>query len=1366
MKLQLRTTLALLTALIGGVTLGQAYNLKSLTSRDGLTNSAILSFGQTESGLMLIGTCDGVNCFDGTRIFPLPSVNGKSVKGNVIENIVVDRNNRGWILTNHGLSTILRTKEPLNMPRFRSARGIKLNAEGRLTVLQDSSLYYNIGNDTIFVRLPLKGGDMADQVLDFSMSSNYFYLFKNGGILRYAIRRDGDNYTLGQRTELSHEKLMMANSDDVDEMMLGGDGQLWKLELETGRRQELVNLSAEIDERGTVSSIRSMGNRLFVCFAASGVVVLEHRGEGYEKYDLGLNVGILSSFKSQGDDMMWIGTDGQGILIFVDEAETRRSVTTDVLRLRQKKPYRAIYKDADGTLWAGTKGDGLLEIPHFNLNDIHDNLDRRFLRRENSGLTGNSVFALQPSGIFDGFWIATNGGLSFRSRISGQIVAVATEQPVEWVSAVCERGDTLWLTTQGMGIYRGIIGGTATAPRLTSMHHYVIDGGKKTSNYFFSMASSPNGGKLYFGNRGMGLYYLQNDILKWVKPDVESDDDIGLQDIFAIHPTKEGVWVGTNSGLSYHDLDKGTTEFFSTANGLPSNVIHALAEDASGNVWVSTNKGLVRILNDTHAIRVYGERDNMEINEYADGAAYAAGDTVFFGGINGISVIVGASAHSEHRAHPQFEFTGLSILGQPVNINEFLTFDGDRQTLTLSYEQNTLKLLMSNFDFKSPGKHIYYYSFSKDGPWINNGFSSEISLTQLSPGHHMLYVKSQNRVTGEYQPIRMLQIHITPPWYLSWWAKMGYLFAAAAVAYLLYRRWKLSAERRRLIREAREEQDRRDEIYEQKMHFLTNLVHELNTPLTLVYGPCERILSHSGTDNFVRTYVRIIQTNMGRLNNLIKEIIDLRRMTTGGEQLRIRAVAVGEWVSEMYRAFSEMAEENNIVYEDDIDKQIVWNLDEKLLIRICSNLISNAFKYSKTGATVRVGLHRSDYGQLVLSVYNTGKGISKDDQKRIFDYYTVLDNVDESSISGLTSRNGLGMAICYSAVTRLGGTISIDSKENEYACFIVKLPWNELPEGSDSVPLPPAINTQLINDGGKLQDKPEAESSLHQQPAADDQQPQPAHPRIPRSPHAHREGLPTVLAIDDNPDILDLLEDTLAGDYNVVTAENGEQGMDIVKRMMPDLIVTDIMMPGMDGLELTQQLKQNKHTMHIPLIILSARRSDADQVEGLESGADAYVSKPFSTQYLLATVARLLENRKVLKEYFNSSASAFTYQDGKLMTGEERQFREEVKEVISKNIKNADFTPEDLARELAISQRNLYRKFSDAGLPTPKEYIKQFKMEFAARLLDTTNLTIQEIIYSSGFNTRSQFYTEFRKRYGITPKDYREQRRVRDNSLE
>jgi signal transduction histidine kinase/DNA-binding response OmpR family regulator len=574
--------------------------------------------------------------------------------------------------------------------------------------------------------------------------------------------------------------------------------------------------------------------------------------------------------------------------------------------------------------------------------------------------------------------------------------------------------------------------------------------------------------------------------------------------------------------------------------------------------------------------------------------------------------------------------------------------------------------------------------------------------------------------------MQSIRIVILPPWYLTVYAKIAYLFLLLWAVYLAYYVLRKKYESRKIKLQEKYKED----MYEGKLRFFTNITHEFSTPLTLIYGPCERILSYRESDAFIRKYAQIIKSNAERLHSLIQEIIDFRRMETGNKICRIEPIDVSRLTREIINSFSDLAEQNHIQFESNVDSDIQWNSDGSCYTKILNNLISNAFKYTPPRGiiVVAVGIENQN---LIVKVYNTGKGIKAEDIPLIFNRYSILDNIKENSIKGLSSRNGLGLAICHSMTELLRGTIEVRSEIDRYAEFSVTLPRLE-PDRQE-------IRLSTTDGGsGTCSRRGEQGEAIQKN---------------------------YILVIDDNAELLWMLKDILSGEYRVVTALDGRTGLDILKQETPDLIITDVMMPNMDGITLTKQLKENIHTMHIPLVILSAKNTHEEKIAGLDSGADIYIPKPFDTEYLKTVVRNLIRNKKNLEAYYNSSASAFEFTNGQLLGKENRDFLRTVLQLIDINIANEDFSVELLARNMQISVRNLYRKFKELNLSTPNDFIKEQRLQYAGKLIKTTRLTIQEIMYKSGFTNQSHFYKEFARRFGKTPKEYRESNETKDGFL-
>ena len=517
-------------------------------------------------------------------------------------------------------------------------------------------------------------------------------------------------------------------------------------------------------------------------------------------------------------------------------------------------------------------------------------------------------------------------------------------------------------------------------------------------------------------------------------------------------------------------------------------------------------------------------------------------------------------------------------------------------------------------------------------------------------------------------------------------------------------------------------------MYEAKLNFFANITHELCTPLTLINGVNDHIKISADrlADGKLEKYARILGENVTSLNELIQEILDIRKIEeVGFSHIQIKRVSVGSLIRKQCESFMPVAEQNGINFTfSDVDKPVYWNTDVPSLKKIIRNLVSNAFKYTEQKGTIDVSV-RIENESLIIKVYNTGKGIAEADLKTIFDRFHILGDLDGNNYTQMTSRNGLGLFICHSMVQLLRGEIRVASKEGESAGFIVTLPYLEAEEtdldeqDDEKVPVVQPVSAATA----------ETEVNI---------------------------GNPVILVVDDNRDIVWLIKETLSFEYVVREAFNAEEALALMDQQTPDLIITDIMMPSMDGFALISRIKSDKFTRHIPLIVVSAKVSENEQAEGLDLGADAYLTKPFSSVVLHSVVNRLMANKKELKDYYYSPESAYEQSGGQLIHQEDKEFMDSVTAIIKENLAQDTLRPELIADKLGTNTRALYRRFKKISPLTPSDFIKDYRMKHAAQLLVTTNLSVQEIIYQVGISNKSYFYREFSAKYGVTPGQYRQ----------
>lgn len=1317
-----------------------AYSLRQFSNKNGLSNSAILSLYQDHQGVIWIGSCDGLNIFDGTNIHVYNPVNPTKapLSGNLINDIMETEKDVLWIQTNYGLDrldTKLQTSK--SFTEFKDKNYMAKSRDNDLFIVKDDGyIYYYQPEKQLFQKLEVPQiafGHVLSTIID---KNNILWVFTSNNDTRsYQIIKNKEEIALTPNNLFKHsEQLLWAFAEEDLVYFIDKTYSLYEYDFGNQQQYFIADLKAEVETRGEVSSIIKQQNDYYIGFKSSGLIVLKYMSDQKIKYqmqDTEIHSGIFCLMKDKYQDIVWIGTDGQGVYMYFNDAFSITNTLLDTPVYQINNPVRTVYYDEEQTLWIGTKGGGILRIRNYSPEtNAAVSFDR--ISISNSTLTDNTVYCFAP-GSANRLWIGTENGLNYYSYQNKQLKAftvIADGKKVKYVHSINELNDTtLWVSTVGEGIVKVILDKAGSSPSVKSATRIVLDDGRMASNYFFT-SFQENDSILWFGNRGYGAYRL-NVETEQLTP-YRFDNVVNSQtanDIFAIYKNEKGYWLGTSSGLLHFNEDY--SHYHDRADLFSNNTVHGILEDQQNNLWISTNQGLVRFNPKTNTGQTYDRENGLEVTEFSDGAFYkdSRTETLFFGGTNGF-VTVKPNAYIMADYMPQINLKGLSIFGKEYNIHDFLHDKKGKKILQLDYSRNFFCIDFMAIDYINGNNYSYSYKLDEvSSQWIESGTSASAIFSNLAPGQYTLLVKYKNNMNGKECEPQKLLIQITPPWYLSNWAYILYfiliaLFCILAVYRIVHQ---YRQKQHRMIEKLNRE--KKEEVYESKLRFFTNITHEFCTPLTLIYGPCEKILAYPQSDSYIRKYGKMIQQNTEKLNGLILELLEFRRLETGHKVLSIQRLSVSDKLRNIAESFCELAENKNLNYRLDIEPDIEWNTDISCFSKIVNNLISNAFKYTPEEGNITIGL-KVENQLLTLNISNSGKGIAKENLAKIFDRYKILDSFE---MNGKNSRNGLGLAICKNMVTLLNGEINVSSIQNEITTFTVTLP--ELSPTAQEAETP-----QKVYATGPLNTNTEP-MELEQTTVNFD-----------TSKH-------TVMIIDDDPSMLWFVSEIFVDKYNVLSFNNAAEALASLELKQPDLIISDVMMPEIDGLSFAQKIKQNKLWSHIPLILLSALHHEDDQVKGIEAGAEVYVTKPFNVKYLEKVVYRLIKRESDLKEYYSSIFSSFKVENGNCIHKEDQEFLDKVIETIEKNITNPDLSVELLSSDLGYSTRQFYRKLKPITDKSPADIIKEYRLTMAERLLLTKNYTIEEIMDKTGFNNRGTFYKLFSQRFGMPPRQYREQQK-------
>ncbi|MFN7118249.1 MAG: two-component regulator propeller domain-containing protein, partial [Saprospiraceae bacterium] len=1087
---------------------------------------------------------------------------------------------------------------------------------------------------------------------------------------------------------------------------------------------------------------------------------------------------IFSLYQSR-DGIIWIGTYKGGVNVF-DPKKFKFQTLDNNLRPEHLsyKVVLSIFEDIKRRIWFGTDGGGLNRFDPINGQFDH------FVHQPNNAnsLSGNAIKSIYEDAQGN-LWAGTYGnGLNYLPSGSSQWIRFqhhpnnnnSLSHNHAWDIAEDPDGH-LWIATLG--------GGVNVFDRV---HHtfkrYNVNNtqGKLLSNQVFTLLPDGKRHRLWVGTaRGLCYFDLQKEQFFPAFPDSTHLD----YEVKVLHQDKLGrIWFGTKkNGIYCYDPEKEALVSYRVENGLISNTIAAILEDEQHFLWISTNRGISRLDPSTGTFYNYTTNDGLRNTEYLSESAFKLRNgNLLFGGSEGFDVINSTQIPSNEHL-PNVVLTKLWVLNQeirPGNDQSALAEDITvAKHIRLRHFENVISFEFAALNFTNPEKNQYAYWLENfDQTWNYIGDRRLITFTNLNPGTYTLHVKAANNEGRWNEQGTSLQIHILPPWWQTWWFRiLVVLILAGSIfggfTYRIHTIKKHKRELQRLVHQRTEElaqekekveqqnktllqiqgdillqneeiRKQRDDIQamsekihradQEKLDFFTNISHEIRTPLTLIISPLEKALHALAADDPLRRPLSTVYRNAQKLVLLVNQMLDLRKIENKGFVLRAAPQDLVYILQQILSAFAERAAQQNIAlhFTSEVPKLEVW-LDYEKLDKIISNLLANALKFTPVNGEISIYIkivekeHKGQNAQITVS--DTGIGIPAAQLDQIFDAFYQADNAHQLQSGG----TGIGLAIAKSLTELHHGTIQVQSEVGKGTQFQIQLPLGnthlseaEMVSNLDAVVIAPSpvLITNTMDT-----------TTAYHTPTTNDQR-------------------PTILIVEDNADLRAYLRECLETFYQIHEAANGREGIAKALKIMPNLILSDIMMSEMDGLELCKNIKTRLETSHIPIILLTAKSAQEHKLEGLEIGADDYLAKPFDIREVQIRIANLIQNRQLLRKKFSQNITLDPQEI--TLTSTDAQFLQKALTIVEQYLSDPDFSVTHFVQHMGVSRSLLHLKLKELSDQSASDFIRSIRLKRAAQLLVQNQLTVAEVAYTVGFNDPKYFHKCFKEKYGVTPGNF------------
>ncbi|MBK0378912.1 hybrid sensor histidine kinase/response regulator transcription factor [Mucilaginibacter segetis] len=1340
------------------------YTYQQIDNSTGLSNSCINSIYQDSDNIVWFGTWDGLNYYDGNNIhvFNYEKAGSKSaIASNVIYQITGDNNRNIWVGTVQGLSRFNKnTGDFTNY--FYNSKKVVTNGY-TVSVDKDNDIYaarrnssqlyhYNAQKDT-FETVNIQG------LKNFMLLR---ILFDDNGVL-WLLKDDGILEAF-KKTAAGFEALKQFSSvDNVDNVFFTNHqifyatktGELNRITTNF-QKQKLLQLPHEV---------RSMSFfKQHYVFAWSSKGIGEYDQQFKPSNTIASQIPVLqnvrtTSLMNDATNLLWFGTDGNGVLKVAKKENYFGIVQKQPNGQSFHIPVRA-FSEINNELWIGTKGNGIITIKDWGTKNVAFSTIQSF--HTNVDLLDNCVYAIEKGN--DGLaYIGSDApgvtlyNLKDKTFIRWDDIINSKNYPT-FGSVHCilsDKDGSVWLGLNESGLVHLKLAKTNEGKvKIEYLKRYKYTGNDKgpAADVIYTLAQGSDD-RIWIGCRygGLSVFNKKLNRFKTFKA-ATYKGSLSNNDVLSVYIDKaKRLWVGTSFGLNWIDeAEAGRSahpvfEKLNTSSGLPNNTIHAINEDNEHNIWISTNKGLAKINPEKLKIVHYKESDGLQSDEFSDNAVWKDKKGVlYFGGIYGFNYFLPQNIHVSNE-QPHLLISDMQFAGKntPERGLRVLTKNGSsiNRHYVLKPQDNYFELNLQPITYTNSQKCQYaYFLEGADKGWHFIGKREKIIYNNLPPGDYTLRIKWSNG-EGAWTPgVTAFTVTVKQYWWLTPWAFMIYLAIISAGAYLLirYRRNKFLMEHELKMEHMLRKKD--EDLHQEQLNFFTNIAHELQTPLTLILGSLERYLFKSKKADQQQSgnnFLSIVKQEASRLHFLVHQLLEFRKAESGQLQNHYSYFNISELLANRAGLFNALVEQKELDFSCHIEEGIDMWMDKDKLEKIIFNLLSNAFKHCENKQYIIFSAHTcKETDKLEIVVANSGCKLTDNEISRLFDRFFVVDSSQQNKIS-----SGIGLAFTRQLTQLLGSEISV-SCENNWIAFKTQFPLHFVPDES-----------QRVNETEKGDNAAYIFNSL---PEGQDKS---GHINLADSNKRslvksfEQEDKKAILIVDDEERIRYLLKDILGDTYIIYEASTGKQAVEVINRAMPDLIVSDIMMPDMNGLQLCDLIKNTSETCHIPFVLLSARTTVQQMTEGYSCGADAYIPKPFQTEHLLVRIQKLLEYRDKLHQLFNSGNIDMQLHN-KDLNDSDKNFIEKVTRVIEENI-DEELDGAFLENALNLSKIQLYRKIKTLSDMTPTELIRHIRLQKASSLLVNSDLTVSEIFYRTGFNNKTYFFREFKKIYSCSPNEYR-----------